>query len=196
MTYRLSPQGVFRTFQGEGVMLGTPMTFVRFAGCPIGCAECDTDYSTAGRESLEELVRKVTTGEPVGGWVFLTGGEPTVWDLNPLVDLVRASGRKVAMVTSGMSRPTPDVDFLNVSPHCRPEDTRWIVRSGDQINLVPTLNGLNLDHWSEDDCEGFCHRWVTPNSKDPDSLRECLAFIERCPTFRLGVQAHLSWGLP
>lgn len=39
MTYLLAPEGVFWTLQGEGALQGTPMAFVRLAGCSVKCKQ-------------------------------------------------------------------------------------------------------------------------------------------------------------
>ena len=33
---------IFTSLQGEGVLMGTPTTFVRFEGCYLDCQWCDT----------------------------------------------------------------------------------------------------------------------------------------------------------
>ncbi len=88
---------VFASFQGEGLMVGTPQVFVRFAGCDLDCIYCDTEYAKQSPEcckvyassgnvrelpnplSVEQLLAAVAeAGSPRNGieWVSLTGGEP------------------------------------------------------------------------------------------------------------------------
>jgi len=81
---------VFYSVQGEGVNVGQPAVFVRFAGCNLDCvfadgSICDTPWRKPafkmtishllGRvEALISDKLKVMKGLP---WVILTGGEPT-----------------------------------------------------------------------------------------------------------------------
>jgi 7-carboxy-7-deazaguanine synthase len=208
MTYGLAPQGIFATVQGEGVLLGTPMVFVRFAGCPVGCPECDTDYTLAARTDLDGLVRRVVECDPTPArWVWLTGGEPTVYDIVPLVARLHAVGYRVALATAGINPvglgAAPyygggGVDFLSVSPH-RVDDS-WVLRRGDQLNVVPGLNGLRLEDFEGVDVSGFAHRFVTPPWYGPGGraewVAECREWVERHPDWRLGIQAHRYWGVP
>lgn len=68
---------VFHSVQGEGVHVGLPTTFVRFTGCSLRCAWCDTTYSFYGGDAttVGAIVERVKTFLPVKR-VCLTGGEP------------------------------------------------------------------------------------------------------------------------
>src|SRR4051794_10222123 len=106
--YPLAPNGIFWTLQGEGAMRGVPMVFIRLAGCSMGCAQCDTDYSVAGRLSVDEILARVLAVQKrpsrteMPAWVWLTGGEPTDHDLEPLVDGLHTIHCSVALATAGV----------------------------------------------------------------------------------------------
>lgn len=105
--YPLAADGVFWTLQGEGALLGTPMAFIRLAGCSVGCPQCDTDDAVRERVSVDELlqrVRDVTPADFVRPWAWITGGEPLDHDLEPLSDGLHALGFSVALATSGTKR--------------------------------------------------------------------------------------------
>jgi 7-carboxy-7-deazaguanine synthase len=193
--YPLSPHGVFRTIQGEGCLLGVPMVFVRLAGCSVGCPRCDTDYTVAERADANEIVRRVINAAGDVRWVWLTGGEPTDHDLTDLLQQLHNAGFRVALATAGVRQldyATPiQPRFLSVSPH---DPARWVQKAGDQLNLVPGLNGFRL---ADFDLKGahFAHQYVTPCDGKPETLAECLEWVYTRPGWKLNVQAHKSWGL-
>jgi organic radical activating enzyme len=156
MKYPLAPNGIFSTIQGEGIMLGVPMVFVRLAGCSVGCKECDTDYSVSERSKPDEIAERVAEVSGKSDWVWITGGEPTDHDLVPLFAALRRGGFRIAVATAG-TRLVPQgscwdgVDFLSVSPH---SVSSWMQKSGSQINIVPGLNGLKLKE-IDPDCGSF-----------------------------------------
>lgn len=197
--YVLAPDGIFETVQGEGVHIGTPMVFVRFAGCPVNCPECDTNYEpTRDRLTALGIVKRVVErASPRTEWVFLTGGEPLMYDLAPIREDLYRLGFKVACVTSGRYSVAPQLfDFLLVS--CHEIGPNWRQRFGDQVNIVPGLNGLKLADVEVNLSlfDGFPDKFVTPLDGAPVSeVAACRDFAVKYG-WRLGVQAHRVWGLP
>jgi len=75
---------IFSSIQGEGRQVGRVATFIRLQGCPVGCEWCDTKYTWfkgGSRMSLYEIWQEVR--HP---WVVITGGEPTLYDLDGLIE--------------------------------------------------------------------------------------------------------------
>ncbi|MDD1746155.1 MAG: radical SAM protein [Methanomassiliicoccales archaeon] len=67
---------IFRSLQGEGVLIGTPTIFIRLQGCNLHCEWCDTGYAREGGKemSVEQIVHEVEGLKTQ--FVCLTGGEP------------------------------------------------------------------------------------------------------------------------
>ncbi len=196
LRYPLSSPGIFRTVQGEGVLLGVPMAFVRLGGCSVGCEGCDTNYAVGDRKTAVEIALAVRGLTPRSAWTWITGGEPADHQLFPLLDLLKCEAR-IALVTSGrksLGAAARIIDFLSVSPHGMPDELH--VRNGNQVNLVPNLGGTNLTSWADFDFSGFEHKWVTPKFGDADSFEQCQKWLRSYRGWRLGVQAHKTWGLP
>lgn len=199
----LAPDGVFATVQGEGLLMGEPTVFVRLGGCSVGCPGCDTDYRVADRATPAEVARLAAdVATPAASWAWVTGGEPT--DHAPLLPALfaelRRAGFRVALATSGVrafgptGRAAGGPDFVSVSPHRL--DPSWVVRRGDQVNVVPGLNGLtlaDLDAAPADWFAGFPTRFVTPAwGADPVPV---IDWVMRRPGWRVGHQAHKHWGV-
>lgn len=192
---QLARQGVFWTVQGEGSLIGFPMVFVRLSGCSIGCVHCDTDYRPDTEATTDEIFRLIDRAVPVGfrrPWVWLTGGEPTDQPIAPLVKKLRSTGYYVALATAGRAA-IPMVDFLSVSPH---GIDGTVQREGDEVKVVPGLNGCP---WTAlDEIEGwkFTARYLQPMSGDRVGLQQAVEYVKTHPRWRLGIQAHKTWRLP
>lgn len=79
MLYPISE--IFSSIQGEGVLMGMPATFIRFAGCNLACDFCDTDFSVKQELTEEEIFASIQ--HPL---IVLTGGEPTLYpDIQNLI---------------------------------------------------------------------------------------------------------------
>jgi 7-carboxy-7-deazaguanine synthase len=202
-TYALAKEGIFLTWQGEGLLLGKQMAFIRLAGCSIGCPSCDTDYKVSFRMTARDIATKASElGNP--SWCWITGGEPTDQPIGELVQELRRAGFHIALATAGVRKATSDgwrvhegfatggVDFLSVSPHS------WdglILRVGSQCNVVPGLNELELTDETAKNCEEFATKWVTPMAGSTQSLKTCISWVATHSDWRLGIQAHKIWGV-
>lgn len=77
---------IFHSIQGEGYHTGTPATFIRLQGCPVGCEWCDTKYTWGA--GGERMTGNTIVEKCIEQHVVITGGEPLMKDLDDiLVDL-------------------------------------------------------------------------------------------------------------
>lgn len=101
---------VFHSIQGEGKYTGREQVFVRFFGCNMRCAWCDTPNAigdTAGHcqeYGLEELLAEVRDLWPGCHSVSLTGGEPLVQKdfIKGLLPSLEKEGMKSYLETNGV----------------------------------------------------------------------------------------------
>lgn len=113
---------VFRSRQGEGILVGDPMIFVRFGGCNLVCDYCDTPESIpakSGRKiELNDLLAQVDalrqSGPPLP--VSITGGEPLLQAefLLALLPALKARGHRIYLETNG----TLPQALAKVLDHC------------------------------------------------------------------------------
>ena len=93
---------IFNTVQGEGYLAGTKASFVRLQGCPVGCEWCDTKYTwKAGgtKMTVAEIIGEVSD---YANFVVITGGEPLLYDLDPLLAHLHQIGFYTQVETSGL----------------------------------------------------------------------------------------------
>ncbi len=102
----------FKSIQGEGTLIGSPMVFIRLWGCNMACKWCDTRYSwapefkdTTKREKMtpESLTDHLLQKYPEVTWFNFTGGEPSLWEEEILVTakLLHNRSKKVSIQTNG-----------------------------------------------------------------------------------------------
>lgn len=181
--------------------MGVPMVFVRLAGCDVGCPLCDTDYSTNRKAVAKEIAEQAHKKGNGIHWAYITGGEPTIHELPQLIQALRAKGFRVGLATAGeravqMGSHYGGVDYLYVSPH---NPDKWVQTAGTDLNIVPGLNGHSLSDFidkSELYKGAFTNRFVTPCEGIANSMKAAIQWVMEHPDWRLGCQAHKTWGIP
>jgi organic radical activating enzyme len=189
---------IFFTIQGEGHLRGFQQTFIRLAGCSVRCPQCDTDYSARETLTAEEIAERAAAITPkmIDPWAWITGGEPADHDLRALLAALKEKRFSTAVATSGQKRVIPPVDWISVSPH----RTDFLQRYGNEIKIVPGLNGMSLDDWDAAlATTAFMYRYVQPlwidGREDPESMQQCLAFMKTHPDWALSRQDHKHWNV-
>ena len=97
------------TIQGEGPVIGVPTVFVRTGGCDFRCSWCDSLHAVDAEyrhtwapmtpRAVMDEVRRLSGGTPL--MVTLSGGNPAIQPLGPLIDLGRAEGYRFGLETQG-----------------------------------------------------------------------------------------------
>jgi 7-carboxy-7-deazaguanine synthase len=139
---------IFPSIQGEGLRMGVPALFIRFSGCNLKCAFCDTKYAwQAGQEmtidSICEKIKKNRADFPAQ-WVCLTGGEPLFQNIGGLVQLLKAENLKIQVETNATFFRRMAVDWYTISP--KPPDYFYqpdYKKRAKEIKIVVT-EGLDL----------------------------------------------------
>ena len=102
---------LYKSVQGESSFTGLPCIFVRFAGCNLRCAWCDSEYTFAGGKPFTqaEVIAQIEALAPCR-LIEFTGGEPMLQarELLPLMNELLARGYTLMMETSG-ERPLEQV---------------------------------------------------------------------------------------
>jgi len=102
---------LYKSVQGESSFAGLPCIFVRFAGCNLRCAWCDSEYTFTGGKPFTqaEVIAQIEALAPCK-LVEFTGGEPMLHakELLPLMDVLLEQGYTLMIETSG-ERPLADV---------------------------------------------------------------------------------------
>ena len=212
---------VFATIQGEANWTGTPATFIRLQGCPVGCSWCDTKHTwpkglDKKRISIEEMVTKtkdaptfaemtpadivkmVLTFKP--RHFVLTGGEPCSQDIYFLTEALRKVGT-VQVETSGTHEI--DVDhgtWVTVSPK---------VGMGGGLAVLPQsllkADEIKMPIANKEDInnlkfliEMVNHKvgqvWLQPVSQGNEATQMC---VDECMknNWRISIQTHKYMGV-
>lgn len=188
---------IFDSVQGEGMFMGCPATFIRLVGCNLACSWCDTNFTEGTPMTAEEIVEDVT--HP---FVVITGGEPALHDLQPLLLALKAKGKFVAIETNGTlpvrsvykqlidwiaCSPKPDNNY-EIAEGCIPDELKFVVDETFHICKIPfKYMDSNDPHWA-------IPIWLQPQGFDmKQSAEKAYRIVTQdvqTGRLRLGIQMH------
>ena len=171
--------------------MGKGTTFIRVAGCNLRCSWCDTQHSFDLSKAEWMSAKKIVDEAQIPHHhVVITGGEPTLYDLGPLVQELHKLGKYVAIETNG-TNPIPtewNIDWITASPKptsgfalcCQADELKYVVDSEFSIECI-------TDH---DMPEG--RTFLQVESGRQESAQMGYDIINRYPDrrLRIGIQLH------
>jgi 7-carboxy-7-deazaguanine synthase len=185
---------MFTAVQFEGGRCGTLNFFLRLAGCNLSCPFCDTDLTYFDWMWLDSIIR-VAEGTETRN-VILTGGEPTVHDLAPLVSQFKKARFYVSMETNGTNlQKMADegdmalfmLDWITVSPKTRVEDSTLLSWASEVKYVIPDHEGLVL--WDHPRVH------LQPEWNNPKAVARCVELLREHPDAHLSIQTHKYLGM-
>jgi len=179
---------IFPSIQGEGSKAGQAMVFVRLSGCNLSCRFCDTKFHTKGDHvAIDEIVEHCLEYDIP--WVCLTGGEPTIQHIEPLIDQLKEHGFMIAIESNG-TMPIPDgIDHITASP-----------KAGHDIepSIRPMVNEWKYVICDESDFQRIEYEagvYLQPVDNNMEIARLCVQKILENPGWRLSLQMHKIVGI-
>lgn len=191
----------FYSLQGEGFHTGIAAGFVRLCGCNVHCEFCDSkttwDISKCRTMSVKEIAEQVS--EYPSENVVITGGEPLLYNLDPLCKALCAKGKKLWLETSASLPMSGKWDWICISPkdNCPPLEENLIF--ADEIKLVITrrddlaktafYENKTAFYFAETGKEirlSLQAEW----SVNKEVIEMIIDFIKRHPRWTLSLQTH------
>lgn len=184
---------IFYSLQGEGLRVGEATVFIRVAGCNLACDFCDTDFSVREVMAVDAVVREVEALGRGCRWVCLTGGEPTIHDLEGLCRTLHGLGYRVQLETNG-TRPKPlwKVDHITVSPK-QPQGgalDSWYLENATEFKYIVD-DERDLERAFQGVQSHGKPTFLQPNALNPAAIALCVDAVKSTPDrLRLSLQSH------
>ncbi len=195
MLYPISE--IFYSIQGEGYHAGKPAVFIRLAGCNLNCLWCDTDHTENRIMTAEEIVDKVNELSLDVPLIVITGGEPTIHNLEPLLQLldITVSASEVAIETNGTNtkllkdlKELGIVDWITLSPKRIDQISQQMVKMASEIKIVFEGEEATKQYETSLELCNFKYQnrlFIQPCS---ENYQPAVDFVLANPEWRLSVQ--------
>ncbi len=191
---------VFYSLQGEGVLAGTPMVFLRFSQCNLRCTiatvgfDCDTEFESGVVLTLEQVLQRVQAENPYGAeWVLFTGGEPALQVDTPLITALHDAGYRLAIETNGTIKLPDGLDWICVSPKTAEHTLRQ--RYANEVKYVRAYGqalpepSIQAEHYL------ISPAFQPDGTVKREDLEWCIRLVLENPRWRLTMQQHKIWGV-
>ncbi|GAB4377770.1 MAG: 7-carboxy-7-deazaguanine synthase QueE [Salibacteraceae bacterium] len=190
----------FSSIQGEGYHTGKPAYFVRLQGCDVGCHWCDVKESWPMDEGELKSVDEIVTMTVSSGLnhVVVTGGEPTLYDLNELTQKLKSHGLFLQLETSGTQQITGTWDWITLSPKKVKPPVEDSYQKAHELKVV-IYNRSDFRFAVNEAAKVAPHCTLTmqPEWSKRDSISpEIVDFIKKDKRWRVSLQTHKFLGIP
>ena len=191
----------FFSVQGEGCHAGRRAYFARFFGCNVKCPWCDTRASWNGKPAMSMSAEEIgaEAGETHAEIAVITGGEPCLHDLSPLLKRLADAGIAAHLETSGTLeiRESDEAKFawVALSPKLFAAPLESSLRRADELKfIVSDLCELDAYAPFADAATNAQAVWLHPEwtrRADQNLLDGLCDFVKsRGGKYRVGWQLH------
>lgn len=190
----------FYTIQGEGYNTGKAAYFIRLAGCDVGCHWCDVkeswDAEQHPKSSIEELVN-MAAAHPAKV-VVITGGEPLMYNLEPLTQSLQQADIKTFIETSGAYPLSGNWDWICVSPKKFKKPLPEVLAHAHELKVV-VFNKSDFE-WAESHAAEVapgCKLYLQPEwSKSEQMMPLIVEYVKANPQWEISLQTHKYLNIP
>jgi len=189
----------FYTIQGEGFHKGTAAYFVRIGGCDVGCHWCDVKESwNADLHPPTNVEAIVKDAANYSNTIVVTGGEPLMWNMKPLTDLLKTKNLQTHIETSGAYNLTGTWDWICLSPKKLKLPTKEIYKKADELKVI-VYNRSDFKFAEEQAVKvnKECILYLQPEWSRRDNVIPLIVdYVMENPKWKVSLQTHKYLNIP
>ena len=190
----------FYTLQGEGFHQGKAAYFIRLAGCDVGCVWCDVkeswDENLYPLQSIKEIVANAK--KYPSRLTVITGGEPTLHNLEELTTELKKENFSINIETSGSSPLTGKWDWICLSPKKFKPPLPEILLKANELKIIIFNKSDFL--WAEkyaNEVSSSCKLYLQPEWNKSEIVTPWIIdYVKENPKWQLSLQIHKYINVP
>lgn len=189
----------FYTIQGEGYHQGTAAYFIRVGGCDVGCHWCDVkaswDAELHPATAVDDLVLKAAKNTKM---IVITGGEPLMYNMNPLTEKLQEAGLKTHIETSGAHPLSGSWDWICLSPKRRILPKEAVYEVADELKMIVyNKDDFRFAEEQAKKVRDCCELFLQPEwSKREKMMPLIVDYIKAHPKWKVSLQTHKYLDIP
>ena len=189
----------FYTLQGEGYHKGSAAYFIRIGGCDVGCHWCDVKESwEAEKHPPTNIDSIVTEAKKYSDTIVITGGEPLMWDMEPLTTALKEAGLNIHIETSGAYNITGHWDWFCLSPKKNKLPTTEAAARADELKVI--IYNKDDFRFAEEQAQRVgkdCVLYLQPEWSKRDAMMPLMVdYVLAHPQWKVSLQTHKYLNIP
>lgn len=190
----------FATIQGEGFHSGKAAYFIRLAGCDVGCHWCDVKDSWNAEAHptmrVDDMVKQVVnSGLRI---CVVTGGEPSLYNLEALTKGLKAKGISTHIETSGTNELLGSWDWITFSPKKFKAPLAQVAKQAHELKVV-VYNKSDFDFAEKHQTTVsiHCELFLQPEwDKREEQMGPIVDYVKSNPRWKVSLQTHKYLNIP
>ncbi len=189
----------FYTLQGEGFHKGSAAYFIRIGGCDVGCHWCDVKESwDAEKHPPTSIATIVENASQYAKTIVVTGGEPLMWNMDPLTAALKAKGMNTHIETSGAYPLTGQWDWFCLSPKKNKLPKASAASQADELKVI--IYNKDDFRFAEEQAKTVgsnCVLYLQPEWSKRDQMMPLMVdYVLENPQWKVSLQTHKYLKIP
>ena len=189
----------FYTLQGEGYHKGSAAYFIRIGGCDVGCHWCDVKESwDAERHPATPIFTIVSEAKKYANTVVVTGGEPLMWNMEPLTQALKLNGCATHIETSGAYPLSGQWDWFCLSPKKNKLPLEEAYARADELKVI--VHNKDDFRFAEEQAKQVnesCKLFLQPEWSKRDQMMPLMVdYVLENPHWKVSLQTHKYLNIP
>ena len=190
----------FTSLQGEGFHTGLASFFIRIGGCDVGCHWCDVKESWNPElhplVNIDEVIDKIP---PQIKTAIITGGEPSLYQLDYLCRKLKANDKNIHLETSGTGNISGQFDWICLSPKKNEPPKKEFYQIANELKII--IYNKSDFKFAQEQAKLIqnkgCTLYLQPEWSQKEKMTPAIInFIEAHPEWKLSIQTHKYLNIP
>ena len=189
----------FYTIQGEGFHKGSAAYFIRIGGCDVGCHWCDVKESWDSQKHPTTPVDEIVNNAiKYSNTVVVTGGEPLMWNMDPLTNKLHKKNIQIHIETSGAYDITGHWDWFCLSPKKNRLPIPYAYKIANELKvIIYNKNDLKFAEQQSKMINKNCYLYLQPEWSRRDKIMPLIVdYVMQNPKWKVSLQTHKYLNIP